>query len=1095
MAARKLGVAGGAGGSRRSGERALDRITLEAAVVAEATGYATTDERAALEAQPLAWVGALRRLLMDTDDGLASAARLTGDERDQVLADLGAERRALASALERLTGEHPDGPPATAEPEAPEDAAPSEAPATARLQASWADGRLVVWAGGRGTAPLGGEDLERLLKEADAAGISWEHHAPVPLPSGGRAEARAAAISQTLGWLVGVGAGQVGSEVGASLAWLGEIAVWGAQLVAAGRMVPVLRGTSASGGAPRSGPTRHRIRWVPALVARDRLADLVARMPGAVVALQAAPQAEGVCRSVLSAVVDAVSRAGADRLVAPATVAQASTRLEISEAVLSGLDGRPFSAEPEPAARVAEDLKRWAASVTVGTKIGLTVRLEPPADDGGWLLRVEATGVDKGPLPVEHALVVASGTKSQQVEAQMRRLERLLPVLRRPSTRRGQVILDAEEAGEVMFSSGPVVAAAGFEVLLPMVSRRRPSPQLRLFAEAIGGPSQVGVAQLSNVRWSVMFDDLELDAAGVAKLAAEARPLVKVKGRWVHIDRADLAAAAAALAERSAITQLSGAALLRHAVGLEGGGLGGPLRVEGHGWAVDIVRGATTNPPAPLEAPAGFKGQLRHYQADAAGWLGFLDRAALGGCLAMDMGLGKTPTLLAHLLATRGSGPALIVCPPAVLSNWASEARRFTPGLSVAVHHGPRRADGEGLARLAATNDVVLTTYATAVRDIDALSRIEWRRLAVDEAQAIKNHTSDTAQALRRIPASSRLALTGTPVENGLGDLWAILDFANPGLVGGRTAFIEQLSHTGESRGGAEEGALRALNGLLVYRRTKSEPEIAAELPDKVDKLDHCGMTPEQVGLYQAVVDRLIDQGLDDDATARKGQVLAAITALKQICDHPAAYLGDNDTDGTLEGRSGKLTRLEEIVDDVFAAGERVLVFTHFARWGEKLATHLSARTGVHVGCYHGGLSRTTRDELVSQFQGGTGPGALVLSIKAGGSGLNLTAARHVVLYDRWWNPAVEDQARDRAWRIGQKSTVVSHRLVCPGTVDERVEEIVAGKRQVAGMVLPARSSIGDLDAEQLRSALGLSIDEVIEEEPTDGSSSEEEAA
>jgi hypothetical protein len=1068
-------------------KRTLDRITLESAVVAEATGCATADELAALEAQPLSWIGALRRLLWDTEEAIARSERLSGDERAQVLADLGAERRALAGAIERLVGEPVDPVPAAPVASAPAPAAAVEHddPALVRLQASWADGRLIVWAGGRGAPTVSADELDRLLKEADGGGITWEHHAPVPLPSGERAEARAAAISACLGWLVGIGAGQVGGEVGASLAWAGEIAVWGTELVAAGRMVPVLRGTT-SGTGGRPGPSRHRVRWVPALVARDRLSDLVASMPGAVVALQQAPQAEGVCRSVLSAVVDAVSRAGADRLVAPATVAQAHSRLEVSEAVLSGLDGRPFSADAETAARVAEDLKRWAAPVTVGTKIGLTVRLEPPGDDGGWLLRVEATGVDKAPLPVEHALVVASGTKSQQVEAQLRRLERLLPVLRRPTTRRGQVFLDADEAGDLMFTDGPVVAAAGFEVMLPLVSRRKPSPQLRLFAEAIaGGPSQVGVAQLSSVRWSVFFDDLELDAGDIAKLAADARPLVQVRGRWVHIDRADLAAAAAALAERSSITQLSGAALLRHAVGLEGGALGGSVRVDGHGWAVDMVRGATSHPPAPLVPSNAFRGTLRHYQAEAAGWLGFLDRAGLGGILAMDMGLGKTPTLLAHLVETRGQGPSLIVCPPAVVTNWQREAARFTPTLSVALHHGPRRTDAEGLVRLAGRHDVILTTYATAVRDIDALAKIEWGRVAVDEAQAIKNHTSDTAQALRQLSAHSRLALTGTPVENGLGDLWAILDWANPGLVGGRSAFIEQLSRRGDGKGDREEGALRALNGLLVFRRTKTEPDIAAELPDKVDKLDFCGMTPEQVGLYQAVVDSLIRQGLDPDATARKGQVLAAITALKQICDHPAAYLGDEDTGDGLAGRSGKLTRLEEIVDDVFAAGERVLIFTHFARWGEKLARHLTSRTGTPVRCYHGGLSRMVRDDIVADFQGGTGAGALVLSIKAGGSGLNLTAARHVVLYDRWWNPAVEDQARDRAWRIGQTSTVVSHRLVCPGTVDERVEEIVAGKREVAGLVLPARSSLGDLDADQLRIALGLSADELIEEEPS----------
>ena len=254
-------------------------------------------------------------------------------------------------------------------------------------------------------------------------------------------------------------------------------------------------------------------------------------------------------------------------------------------------------------------------------------------------------------------------------------------------------------------------------------------------------------------------------------------------------------------------------------------------------------------------------------------------------------------------------------------------------------------------------------------------------------------------------------------------------------------------------------------------------------------------MTAEQIGLYQAIVNRLIEGGLDGDSNQRKGAVLAAITALKQICDHPAAYLRDEDSQTSLVGRSGKLARLEEIVGDVFAAGERILIFTHFARWGEVLAKHLSEVTGQKIACYHGGLSRSVRDDMIADFQSGKGAGALVLSIKAGGSGLNLTAASHVVLYDRWWNPAVEDQARDRAWRIGQTNTVMCHRLVCPGTVDERVEEIVAGKRRVAGMVLPARSSLGDLDADQLRVALGLRAEELVEDEPGSEDSGEEEAA
>ena len=413
-----------------------------------------------------------------------------------------------------------------------------------------------------------------------------------------------------------------------------------------------------------------------------------------------------------------------------------------------------------------------------------------------------------------------------------------------------------------------------------------------------------------------------------------------------------------------------------------------------------------------------------------------------------------------------------MIAPAAVVGNWSAEAARFVPELRVVVHHGAGRSSASALDDEIAHADVVITTYATAVRDIDALAAVSWRTIVLDEAQVIKNPSSETAQQLRRIPARTRLALTGTPIENGLGDLWAILDFTNPGLVGSRPAFIAQLSGDGDS-------ALRALNGILLFRRTKSEPEVAAELPDKIDELDHCTMTAEQIGLYQAVLDELVTDVADHDTVGelKKGAILAAITALKQICNHPAAYSDDRRP---LEGRSGKLARLEEIVESVFAADERILVFTHFAAWGRRLAEHLSDVTGTPIACYDGSLARSTRDRLVTEFQQGHGPGALVLSLKAGGTGLNLTAANHVVLYDRWWNPAVEDQARDRAWRIGQSKTVISHRLVCPGTVDERVEEVVAGKRHIAQLVLPRSTSIGDLNTDQLRLALGLRPDELL---------------
>jgi SNF2 family DNA or RNA helicase len=628
-----------------------------------------------------------------------------------------------------------------------------------------------------------------------------------------------------------------------------------------------------------------------------------------------------------------------------------------------------------------------------------------------------------------------------------------------------------------MTEIGDVLTVAGFDVRVPALSRRKPSPALRLTSE--DAESVVGAQQLANVRWSVVFDDLELTAEEISRLAVQARPLVKSHGKWVELERADLVEAAAALAERADQTKLTGADMLRHALGLEGSPLAGGISIAGEGWAADLLRRARDIPEELPTRPEGFVGELRSYQAEAYTWLDFLDAAGLGGCLALDMGLGKTPTMLAHLARTADRGPALVIAPPAVVGNWSVEARRFVPDLRVVIHHGSNRADEEDVPTMASHADVVITTYGTAVRDIDSLEKVEWGKVVLDEAQAIKNPASDTAQQLRRLDAHTRVALTGTPIENGLGDLWAILDWANPGLVGPRAPFIAQLSTTGDAKAGAEQ-ALRALNGILVFRRTKAEPAIAAELPDRIDELDHCVMTPEQIGLYQAVLDDLLVTTSQAEGAQKKGAVLAAITALKQICNHPAAYQAD---DQPLDGRSGKLARLNEIVDSVFAAGERVLIFTHFASWGEKLADYLTERTGVPIACYRGGLSRGARDKLVSEFQKKTGAGAMVLSLKAGGTGLNLTAASHVVLYDRWWNPAVEDQARDRAWRIGQTRTVVSHRLVCPGTVDERVEEVVAGKRHVADLVLPKSSSLADLDADQLRIALGLRPDTLLTEE------------
>ncbi len=1027
---------------------------LEPVAWAFAEGRATPGDIALLESDPAAWRRTLARLINEAEDNLAAVRRLSGPERDQVIADyeddlarleavddLLARPRSLdaATALAEVTGE-------------------------VRLQASWSAGHIVVWAAGRGTAPANNDDLADRLQAIGGPAHGWNLHPPISLPAGVRADALSIPVRESLGWLVAVARGLGSAGVGSSAIWLGRVALLGVQRVAQGAVVPTLASARRSDGRA----VDVSVKWVPALVDDAVLDELANAMPGAVGAISPLGGRQTTL-AVLTAVVDAIVSEAAGRLELPAPPPSVHNASTFAEAFTTRLNGSTFSAPPALVGDMSRRLSAWSHTVTESSRPTLVLQLDAPDASDAWFLSVLGPGVKGNLLPIELALGDSRGTKPLSDE--LVRLERLCPPLLRPGQlRRGQVVLSQAEAWELMTVQGPVIEAAGFDVRVPALSRRKPSPSLRLFAEATGD-SKVGAHQLSNVRWSVLFDDIELTAADIARLAREARPLVRSHGQWVELDRADLAEAAAALADRANKTQLTGAEILRHSMGMDTSGLAGGLRVEGDNWATDLIARAESVSTAPITKPEGFRGELRSYQAQALAWLGFLDAAELGGCLALDMGLGKTPTMLAHLARTAGSGKALVVAPPAVVGNWAAEASRFTPKLRVVVHHGANRATD--LTRAFAKADVVITTYGTAVRDVEELAHQPWARMVLDEAQAIKNATNDTSQQLKRIPAASRIALTGTPIENGLGDLWSILDFTNPGLVGGRAAFIGQMSGEGEA-------ALRALNGMLVFRRTKTEPEVAAELPDRIDQIDHCTMTPEQIGLYQAVLDGLVMSAADPDKKPGQGAILAAITALKQICNHPAAYADD---DLPLAGRSGKLSRLEEIVHSVFAAGERILVFTHFASWGRKLAAHLTEVTGRPTACYDGSLARGARDQLVADFQKLTGPGALVLSLKAGGTGLNLTAASHVVLYDRWWNPAVEDQARDRVWRIGQTRTVVSHRLMCPGTIDERVEEVVAGKRHIADLVLPKSSSLSDLDASQLRVALGLRPDELLTEE------------
>lgn len=1045
----------------------------------EIDGQATDAEADLLRQNPRPWLDTLWEMVDEIEDVLERVRSERFDERPLVLADFERERNQLRDRIKgvrRLTngGDTDD-----------DDDGDDEL-VTSGLQLSWFEDHVVAWIGGPRTTAGNHDEIRVQLAETGAPATGWTEYDPVPLPGGGHADALVADIRDVLGWLVAIG-GKAEAEaeaITASLGWLGRVAVLAVDLTARGAVVPQLVQVKSARSRNSGGKAIYAVRWFPGLADPRELERLATALPGAATAYDRQADRRDVAEGALADLVDAICNAAATQVEVPAPPPVVRSPNDVAEAVLSRLDGSQFEAPPRAGSEIARRMEQWAKPVTTPTKSTLVVTLAEPDESGAWLLSVQAPTSDGTLEPVEVARVTASNTRRKEVRDNLKRLEELMPVLLRPgSQRRGEVLLDQEEAWELMTDTGPTLQAAGFDVRVPRLSRRKATAGLRLTSD--DGETAVGAQQLANVRWSAVFDDVELSAEDIRRLASQAKPLVQSRGRWIELDHADLQEAAAALAERADTKRLTGAEMLRHALGLEGSPLGGGVSLAGAGWAADLLASAAEIPDEPVATPEGFRGELRSYQAEALAWLMFLEKARLGGCLALDMGLGKTPVMLAMIRQTRGHGPALAVLPPAVLGNWAGEARKFTPGLKVMVHHGPNRAEGKAaIAKAVGKADLVLTTYGTAVRDIDELSEIEWHQVVLDEAQVIKNPASETAQQLRRLSARTRVALTGTPIENGLGDLWAIMDFVNPGLVGARAPFISALSVTGDAKAGAES-ALKALNGILVFRRTKAEPAIAAELPDRIDELDHCSMTPEQIGLYQAVLDNVVKAAESDDETNnKKGQILAAITALKQICNHPVNYQDDG---GPLEGRSGKLDRLEEIIDQVFASDEKVLVFTHFASWGERLAVYLTERTGRKINCYHGGLGRGARDQMVDDFQASDGAGAMVLSLKAGGTGLNLTAASHVVLYDRWWNPAVEDQARDRVWRIGQTRTVIAHRLVCPGTVDERVEEVVAGKRRIADMVLPKSSSISDLDDDQLRTALGIDAGAVMVDDGAPG--------
>jgi hypothetical protein len=893
----------------------------------------------------------------------------------------------------------------------------------------------------------------------------------------------------------------------AGVVHLVELARFAADLVGRGRVLP---------GVVVDPP---RATWRPVLTGPDAAwcRTLAQSLPSALVAAEP-DEPLAVWADALDSLVDAAARVAAGR----ARLAVGRGGEPITRAWLGALTGpeRRFAATTADAAALAEELAGWQRDVVAGP-VRACFRLVEPAEtdrDQVWQVRLALQATDETSLVVDAAQVwkargvlpaLARHLDSPQetLLAELGKARRVYPGLDAAlrSARPTILPLDTAAAHSFLQVAAPALATAGFGVQLPGWWTK-PSSRLgvRITAgtptqpgQVAGSGAAVGFGAITEFRHDLAVGGQVLTADELAELAALKSPLVRLRGQWIELDARRLAAGLRVVGRTGTTTV---GALLRLGLGsgadlaaggsgsggLDTGGLDtGGLPVESvaaDGWLGDLLAGDTELRLTPVDLPDSFAGRLRPYQARGLAWLDFLHRAGFGALLADDMGLGKTVQLLALLArdaATGEAGPSLLICPMSLVGNWQREAARFTPDLRVHVHHGAERARGKEFTAAVDESDLIVTTYALAARDAVDLRRIRWRRVVVDEAQAIKNAATKQATAIRSLPAGTRIAVTGTPVENRLADLWSISEFVNPGMLGTAPSFKKRYAEPIEKHGDDDAAhRLRTFTQPFILRRLKTDKSIISDLPDKLEMDVLCNLTAEQAALYRAVVDDMLERIESSEGMARRGLVLATMTKLKQVCNHPAQFLRDGSA---LAGRSGKLERLDEILDEVLALGEKALLFTQYAEFGAMLRGHLTGRFGREVLFLHGGVAKPARDDLVARFQHDD-PALFVLSLKAGGTGLTLTAANHVVHVDRWWNPAVEDQATDRAFRIGQTRNVQVRKFLCAGTIEEKIAGMIREKRGLAARIVGTGEDwLTELSTGQLRELFALEAGAVVE--------------
>lgn len=648
--------------------------------------------------------------------------------------------------------------------------------------------------------------------------------------------------------------------------------------------------------------------------------------------------------------------------------------------------------------------------------------------------------------------------------------------------------LDSIGAYEFLTEKAMALEQAGFGMMLPAWWTRK-GTRLHLNARAnvkapksdltgMKGGSGLSLDQLVQFDWELALGKEKLSFEDLQALAKLKAPLIKIRGQWVQINAEEIKTALE-FWKKKGESQATVREIIQMALGAKK--ILGNVTFEGitaTGWIADLlakIEGRQTFEE--LTTPKGFQGTLRPYQVRGYSWLSFLRQWGIGACLADDMGLGKTIQTLALIQRDWQLGtkqPVLLVCPTSVVSNWQKEASRFTPELPVMVHHGIARTKGKEFKKNALNQAIVISSYALVHRDFETLKEVPWAGVVLDEAQNIKNPETKQSKAVRAFKGDYRIALTGTPVENNVGDLWSIMEFLNPNFLGTQTEFKKRFFvpiQAGRDPEAVEQ--LKRLTGPFILRRLKTDKTIIADLPEKMEMKVYCTLTREQASLYEAVVKETMEAIDSTEGIQRKGMVLATLSKLKQICNHPAQFLGDHSP---IPERSGKLTRLTEMIEEMIEVGDRALVFSQFAEMGAILRQHLQETFGREVLFLHGAVPKEKRDRMVERFQSDEdGPPVFILSLKAGGTGLNLTRASRVVHFDRWWNPAVENQATDRAFRIGQTKNVQVHKFLCAGTLEEKIDEMIERKKEIAeGVIGTGEGWLTELSTAELKDLFAL---------------------